>query len=65
MTRSSDSGKLRPEDFPDNEIAEAVARYVDDLTAGRDVDPMHVLVENPGIGHEVLKRVEVELAKAP
>ena len=39
-------------------IEEAVARYIDDLTAGNPVDPMQVLVENPGIGHEVLERLE-------
>ena len=52
----TDSGTHRE---PNGEqIEEAVARYVDDLTAGRPVDPMQVLVENPGIGHDVLERVE-------
>ena len=27
---------------------ETVGRYIDDLTAGRPVDPMQVLVDNPG-----------------
>ncbi|MBN1443059.1 MAG: serine/threonine protein kinase, partial [Planctomycetes bacterium] len=39
-------------------IEEAVARYIDDLIAGRPVDPMQVLVENPGIGDAVLERLE-------
>ena len=46
------------EDRAAEPVDEAVARYVDDLTAGRPVDPMQVLVENPGIGHAVLKRLE-------
>src|SRR5262245_3790757 len=48
----------RPGDSPDDAVAEAVARYINDLTAGRDVGPSRLLVETPGIGHEVLERLE-------
>ncbi len=39
-------------------IENAVARYIDILTAGEEIDRMQILLENPGIGHEILERLE-------
>jgi serine/threonine protein kinase/thioredoxin-like negative regulator of GroEL len=50
------SGDLDDADL--DPIEEAVARYIDDLTAGKPIDRMQVLIENPGIGDAVIERLE-------
>ncbi len=58
---SNDQRNDRPEGVDRNDptrIEEAVAEYVDALISGKPLDRMQVLLDNPGIGHEILERLE-------
>ena len=58
MPTDRENGAPRPSEPNERPIEEAVAACVERLTAGERIDPMDVLLTYPGIGHEVLERLE-------
>ncbi len=45
-------------DALEDAVEGAVAKYIDRLTDGEQLDDMEILMEHPGIGHEILERLE-------
>ncbi|MEM7233211.1 MAG: protein kinase, partial [Planctomycetota bacterium] len=63
MTFDSDSPGLNDENpSPESELHDRVAEYVERLIAGEQIDPLDVVTENPGCGHEILEGLERFLA---
>ncbi|MEM7235151.1 MAG: hypothetical protein AAF517_23435, partial [Planctomycetota bacterium] len=46
----------------DEIIDQAVADWIERLLQGEELDPLRVLTEHPGVGHEVLDRLDSFIA---
>ena len=53
------SGNFEPDQSADvSKLEELVAGYLDELNSGQELDPMRILAENPGQGHEIIEALQ-------
>ena len=58
MSTERENGARHGIEADERPVEEAVAACVERLVAGERIDPMEVLLAYPGIGHEILERLE-------